>query len=242
MSANAHSGEQAKVEDLKRQIKQKDTCWLELKLGDIYEKAGKVDAAIGCYKKAAKLATSGAHYVDLIWSWEHILRRRPLDPQIHLALASAFLNSQNSELVLSDAEAHCKRAIFLSPGQRNFEAEKLLKSVGQRKKETTPLPTVPAMEDFKSKLASSWSPPKLSGYTLVRVQAAVDKGLKLKELRILCGSGNKSFDASALDAVRSAPFIKLKRLQVPGLFDFLFVTDGASKKVDYISYGSVVVP
>lgn len=228
------------VKDLERQQKRKDSFWLEIRLGEGYEKLGKVEKAIACYKRGAELAVAGAHHMYLVLAWERILEYRPFSPEIHIALAKAFHEGPNSRSW--DAKVHCRRAIYLSPGHRNVEAERLLESI-ETAQNVMRSPTEKAeMIDFRMMMERSWRPPKRCGYLLARVRIAVDAKLQLKEVRLFCRSGDADFDQSALKSAKTAPFEKLRGLQVPGSFDFAFVGNETHHEIDYLSYGSVIIP
>lgn len=222
-----------------------DSFWSEVRLGKKYARQNKIESAIECYRKAATMANSGLQFVHLIWRWEDILEKRPFDPSVHIALASAFLRAQNPRLW--DAEVHCKRAIYLSPEHSNHEAENLLQVIESKKATTTnrSMQTTKIEQKahkFKDELARRWKPPDTSGFNLVRFRVVVDRNANVKELRCRCPSGVTQFDQSALRVLKNAPFGKLTGLQVPGLFDFAFVVDGKEKMIDYSSDGGVVVP
>lgn len=225
---------------LKRQQTKKNSFWIELNLGQANEKQGKVDEAIDCYKNAAGLATARVHYMYLVWAWERILESRPFAPEIHIALAKTFYKSPTPQYW--DSEIHCRRAIYLSPSHRNVDAEALLKSIEKARK-TKRLPTEkPEMIEFKSELKEKWSPPIVPGYVIARVRVAVGANLQFKEVRQICRSGDEDFDQSVLKSIKTAPFERLTGLQVPGLFDFAFVSDDNHHEISYISFGSVVIP
>lgn len=240
--AKTTSEDLKKIDDLKKSIKTRDSFWSQKQLGELYQKLNRPDDAIASYRRAATLASSGSDFMHLIWSWESMLQQRSLDPNVHIALAEAFLKSRNSKLLLWDAEVHCKRAIALSPRQQNATAERLLVEAETLRK-TTRLPKPDTrIESFREQVAKKWSPPPITGLALARVQVAVNKSLQLKNMQLICKSGNAQFDKSAMEAVKSAPFVQLSGFQAPGLFDFAFVQDGELKRVSYLSYGSVVVP
>lgn len=216
--------------------KQPESCSREVELGSLNMTLGRFDESRECLQRAIELAVTGADYYGLISSLEELLSHSPFDPQVHVALARAFYKCVNPNY--SDAEFHCKRAMSLSPTNRNSQAEELLRLIKQRTADPSKLlRSSNQILSFKGELYKRWAPPKVPGFLLTRIRVAVDHTGLIKEITLQCRSGNDDFDRMALDCVLRAPYTTSNR----GLFDYIFVRDGDSKTIDYVTHGSVIV-
>jgi len=221
-----------------------DKFWPQLDKAKENIQQNNVNEAINNCQRASTLAQSGMEHIWLIWEWEAILEKRPFDPKIHLALASAFNKSWNPELTTWEAEMHCKRAMYLSPDHQNADAAALLEIILHHRKTMKRLGRSEMgarLEEFRNELTRKWKPPSSNGFLLARARVIVNRKNDIKTLSITCPSGNESFDQSAAESLRSAHYSILNGSAVPGMLDFTFVSDDNKACLDFTVDGSSVI-
>ena len=214
-----------------------------IELGQTYAKRHKILEASRCYSEANKTpAVAPASLIELVFAWEELLGQDPENFSCHLGLAETLEKQGHYE----QAGVHYRKAMAIARTDQDRDvAQRALTRILESERSNSKVSltieqqkTAAELSQFRSNILSHWTPAEHEGLLLTRCWVRVNQHGEAKKLMIAVTSGSRTEDESVIRALKSTPFREAYELLGSGLYDFVCVSEGGSKFVDFSHHQS----